>query len=51
MDNFGIGHMVALLTAAGVMFYTLGFIGLANLIRRRFTRDLSNAWYAVSTVY
>jgi hypothetical protein len=47
-NSIGIGDLVALVTAAGIMVYVLGLVGLAISIRLRFTTDLPTAWYAVS---
>jgi hypothetical protein len=47
-NSIGIGDLAAILTAAGVTIYALGLIGLAIPISRKFTEDLTTAWYAVS---
>jgi hypothetical protein len=49
LDNsIGIGDLAVLLTAAGVLIYVLGLIGLAIPIHIKHTGDVSAAWYVVS---
>jgi hypothetical protein len=44
----GIAELATILTAAGVVIYVLGLIGLGLSIRLAYTDRLARAWYAVS---